>query len=77
MKKLLVLLLIPLGGCVTTDPIWMQPYHNHYSCPPAIYQPQPLQVRRVYIAPPNNQPIEDYCPTRNRLRNWGHQVYIQ
>ena len=45
MKKLLLLLLVALSGCVVTDPYYVQPIY---------VQPRPVYVqpRPVYVPPP-------------------------
>ena len=45
MKKLLLLLLVALSGCVVTDPYYVQPVY---------VQPRPVYVqpRPVYVQPP-------------------------
>jgi hypothetical protein len=45
MKKLLLLLLVALSGCVVTDPYYVQPVY---------VQPRPVYVqpRPVYVPPP-------------------------
>jgi len=47
MKKLLLLLLVALSGCVVTDPYYVQPA-------PVYVQPRPVYVqpRPVYVPPP-------------------------
>jgi hypothetical protein len=45
MKKLLLLLLVALSGCVVTDPYYVQPVY---------VQPRPVYVqpRPIYVPPP-------------------------
>lgn len=47
MKKLLLLLVVALSGCVVTDPYYVQPA-------PVYVQPRPVYVqpRPVYVQPP-------------------------
>ena len=47
MKKLLLLLVVALSGCVVADPYYVQPA-------PVYVQPRPVYVqpRPVYVAPP-------------------------
>jgi hypothetical protein len=45
MKKLLLLLVVALSGCVVTDPYYVQPT---YVQPAPVY----VQPRPVYVAPP-------------------------
>ena len=52
MKKLLLLLVVALSGCVVTDPYYVQPV---YVQPRPVYvQPRPIYVqpRPVYVQPP-------------------------